>query len=663
MMNRTNKILVIDDDEEMRNVLTHFLKRKGYEVHLAKDAYEAFEQVEGSHYDLLLVDIMMPHLTGLELLRALKENSKLEDFIIVTGSDSNNHREEARLLGTKGYFAKPFDPEELLSLIASVLEKKGTERTEPRNLQAEIVRLGGLGLNHRNLDLYVHEVMRSILSALNLQLCGVFQLLPDGGTLVLNWGTGWQDGFVGKQVPIEKTTPEGHTLREEKAISVPDFRDEKTWRRLQLVEEHEIVSCTTVVVHNTGTPFGVLGVYSKQQRKFNSTEIHFLQSISNILSHVLERTEVEEALELSEEKYSHLFEESRDVIFVSTPAGELIDINPSGVRLFGYTSKEEMLQVNIEEDLYLHREDRKHFHRMMADAGFVKEFEQTLQTKSGEIVYVQETSTALHNERGDVVAYRGTLRDITRIRQLQEQLLEAHKMKTVGLFASSVAHDFNNLLAAISASCDLIRNSAGQPELLQSHITELEGMIDKGSSLTKRLLAFARKQAALQREVDLNEILKGLSSLLQRIVGDKIKMILQLSPKSWLFRGDGAQMEQVVMNLCINARDAMPLGGKLTIGTENAEIGDGYSEWGVPIIPGQYVMMTVADTGYGIEPSIQARIFEPFFTTKDQGAGTGLGLCSAYMIVKQARGYIFVHSKPGQGAIFTVYLPRLNAEQ
>jgi len=244
------------------------------------------------------------------------------------------------------------------------------------------------------------------------------------------------------------------------------------------------------------------------------------------------------------------------------------------------------------------------------------------------------------------------------ILRLQQELTQSHKMAIVGRFAGSVAHDFNNLLSMISGSCDLLRHSLGEKEQCNEHILEIEEAVEKAALFTRQLFAFSRQEAVSLQNISLNEILTGLKMLLQRLVGSETKLILELEAEAWHIKSDRAQLEQVVMNLAANARDAMPSGGELTLKTENVLVqANNEPASGMPA--GPFVKFTVADTGHGMDQQIQSQIFEPFFTTKEAGSGTGLGLATVYRIVKENGGYIFLQSEPSRGTTFTIYLPRL----
>ncbi len=244
-------------------------------------------------------------------------------------------------------------------------------------------------------------------------------------------------------------------------------------------------------------------------------------------------------------------------------------------------------------------------------------------------------------------------------RRLEQQLMQSQKMESIGRLAGGIAHDFNNLLTAIIGYAELAEESLPADCVAQNHLRAVLVAADRAAGLTRQLLAFARKQIIQPRIVNLNDLLRNLEKILPRLLGEDIEIVTLLAPDLGQVRVDPGQCEQVLLNLAVNARDAMPGGGRLTIETGNVTLDTDYTRQHFDVVPGPYVMLAVTDTGVGIDSVTQARIFEPFFTTKDPGKGTGLGLSTCYGIIKQSGGDIWLYSEPGKGTTFKIYLPRV----
>jgi two-component system cell cycle sensor histidine kinase/response regulator CckA len=275
-------------------------------------------------------------------------------------------------------------------------------------------------------------------------------------------------------------------------------------------------------------------------------------------------------------------------------------------------------------------------------------------------VTVQLSVRAVRGRGGEVEYYETFVRDVTEQRRLEGQLLQAQKMEAVGRLAGGVAHDFNNLLTVILSYGDLLLEDLPRDAPQRDDVAEIRQAAVAASALTRQLLAFSRQQVLEPRVLDVNAVVAGTEKLLTRLIGEDVRLTISLATTVGLVKVDPGQLEQIIMNLAVNARDAMPQGGRLTIETGDVEMDETYVR-GHPLAhAGHYVMLAVSDTGVGMDAETQARIFEPFFTTKEVGKGTGLGLATVYGIVKQSGGFIWVYSEPGHGTTFKVYLPRVD---
>jgi PAS domain S-box-containing protein len=377
---------------------------------------------------------------------------------------------------------------------------------------------------------------------------------------------------------------------------------------------------------------------------------------------ITERKRAEEAVKQAEEKYRSIFDNAVEGIFQSTIEGSFISVNPAMARILGYDSAEELIanRADIETQHYVDPDRRAELVRMLAERGVVKGYECEVYRKDRSKLWTVENVRAIRDKSGSVLYYEGSIEDIAERKTLEEQLRQSQKLEGIGMLAGGIAHDFNNLLTVITGYSDLTLLQLRDEDPLHRNITEVKKAAERASALTRQLLAFSRKQVLQPRVLDLNAVISELEKLLRRLIGEDIGFRTVLESDLGNVKADPGQIEQILMNLAINARDAMPNGGELTIETANIYLDEDYAKSHLDVSPGPYVMFALSDTGMGIDQQTQARIFEPFFTTKEAGKGTGLGLSTVYGIVKQSGGNIWVYSEVGRGTTFKVYLPRVD---
>jgi PAS domain S-box-containing protein len=372
---------------------------------------------------------------------------------------------------------------------------------------------------------------------------------------------------------------------------------------------------------------------------------------------VSERQEAEERLRTSEEKYRTLFEESHDIILTITPEGKFLDINPAGVTFLGYSSKEEFLSIPTGRDRHISSDVREELQREITEQGFVKDYELELKTKNGQRRTVLLTATAVRTADGTVVAHRGIMRNITEQKQLEQQLLHAQKMESIGTLAGGIAHDFNNILGGIIGYAALTKSKMTRDHPFFAYIDAIERGGLRAAELTSQLLAFARGGKYKVQPVDLNAVVDETLKIIGRTFNKSIDIQVRPARDLPTIEADAAQMQQVLMNLCVNASDAMPTGGKMIVETSVSTITEELAAAHAGARPGPCVNLIVTDNGIGIDGETVQRVFEPFFTTKEEGKGTGLGLSMVYGVVTNHGGIIQVASEPGKGTTFRVFLP------
>jgi PAS domain S-box-containing protein len=375
-----------------------------------------------------------------------------------------------------------------------------------------------------------------------------------------------------------------------------------------------------------------------------------------------ERHQVLGALRRSEDRYRQLFETCPDGIYVADLGRRLVAVNPAMVELFGYSSAEALLDADP-RSLYSQPSYRKDFLERLFAEGTVREFAAVMLTREGRRLEVRETANLVRDESGEVVGYQGILRDVTEQHRLEQLLTQGQKMEAIGRLAGGVAHDFNNILTAISGFAELALVGLEPEHAAADDVQEIQQAAERARRLTGQLLDFSRRQVQKPQRVDLNTIIHDFKSFLERTLGSDIEISFALAPDLPAVLADPVQVEQVLMNLAINSRAAMPAGGRLEIVTRHEEVGPLEQIQGVALVPGGYSSLIVRDNGVGMEESIRSRAFEPFFSTRSRSKGTGLGLATVYGIVKQSQGYVWIDSAPGQGTTFTILLPQAVGEE
>ncbi len=375
---------------------------------------------------------------------------------------------------------------------------------------------------------------------------------------------------------------------------------------------------------------------------------------------ITQRKKSEEALRRSESEYRSTIEHAPYGIYRVDQNGHLTAANPAFVDMLGYQSQQELLGLNAATGMFLDPTEHQRAIALYKSEGPAARYETPWKRKDGVRIMVRLAGRKLGREQEGASGFEVFVEDITERRSLRKQFEHAQKMEAVGRLAGGVAHDFNNLLMVISGYAQLLDESSTNPKKIVEYATHIQDVSSKAATVIRQLLAFSRRQVLEPAVLDLNYVVNDLAKLLPRLLGEDVEMLLQLDPQVGTVRADRGQMEQVIMNLAVNARDAMPQGGRLTIATSNVTLDASYYQ-GVMVPPGQFVLLAVSDTGTGMDAETQVHIFEPFFTTKEAGKGTGLGLPSVYGIVKQSQGFIWVYSEPGKGSIFKIYLPRFDA--
>jgi two-component system, cell cycle sensor histidine kinase and response regulator CckA len=440
-------------------------------------------------------------------------------------------------------------------------------------------------------------------------------------------------------------------------VIVTDVVEDPLWEAYRhLAEPHGLRACwSTPIRSRHQAVLGSFAMYYKRPQAPGPAELQLAEMACHIAGIAIERQREADALRASEEKYRTFFEQDLAGAYGAAPDGRLLACNPAYARLFGFDSVEEALQANLWSRFPSEEAARSFLERLRAQ-GTLQNHEHQVRGRDGSALMVVETALGRFDDRGQLAGIYGHVIDETERRAAEAQLRQAQKIEAVGQLAGGIAHDFNNLLGVIIGYCDLLLRETEYAG--RARVEQIKRAGERAADLTRQLLAFSRKQVLEPRIIDLNRVLANIERMLRRLIGEHIQLVTAFQRNLGLVRADPGQLEQVVVNLAVNARDAMPRGGRLVLKTSNVEIDQEYVRLHPGASAGPHVMLVASDSGQGMDAATQARVFEPFFTTKEPGKGTGLGLSTVYGIVKQSGGYIEVDSEPGHGATFTVYLPR-----
>ena len=469
---------------------------------------------------------------------------------------------------------------------------------------------------------------------------------------------GWIKGGEAVSTFLLPVVGERRTLRGENAGGDPLL--------LQLPPLHPPVGAFLAVpIASPARVHGWLCLVSNEGRIFTETDEHLVLALAGQVGRIyeleheiVERKEAEATARRERDRAQHYLD-TADIILLALDCNERITlINRKGCDVLGWTELE-LLDRDWPDACVpaRHREAHRGIFRgiVLGDLSIV---ESLVVVKSGEERLIEWRNTLRRDEAGLVIGTLSSGADVTERRALEGQYLQAQKMEAIGLLAGGVAHDFNNMLTAILGYCELLLADLDLSDPRHADIAEIQKAGVSAAGLTRQLLAFSRKEIIQPALLDLNAILTGMEGMLRRLIREDIEVVLGLGSGLGSVMGDRGQVEQIVMNLAVNARDAMPTGGRLLIETANVELDEHYARVHLAAEPGSYVRLSVSDTGTGIPPEVRARLFEPFFTTKQRGHGTGLGLATVHGIVTRRGGVVNVYSEVGQGTAFKIYFPR-----
>jgi len=497
-------------------------------------------------------------------------------------------------------------------------------------------------------------------------LCSVLLLDADGKTL--RYGAGpslpraYSESIDGIQIGACAGSCGTAAYRRQPVI-VSDIATDPLWAEYRhLALPHGLRACwSTPIASQDGSILGTFAVYYREPRTPDEEHLQLIAHATHLAAVAMEWDRAQAELRSAENRYRTLVERLPAVTYLAElgPCGRWHYVSPQIESMLGF-SPADWLSDSANWIDRIHEEDREKV--LAVEEHFQKnrdlfQAEYRMFARDGRVLWFRDEAVMLPTAEDEPCLMQGVMYDITERKRLEDQLLHSQKMEAVGLLAGGVAHDFNNLLMLIQAHNERLRDAIAPDAPTQKESLGIEHAVTRAASLTGRLLAFSRKQVLQLQVIDLNAVLSEVAKMLDRLIEKNITLRVVPAPQLWPVKADPGQVEQLIMNLAVNARDAMPEGGQLLIETRNAEIGGGHPGLRDGVRPGRYVMLIVSDTGVGMDSETQAHMFEPFFTTKEPGKGTGLGLPIVYGVVKQTGGWTQVDSKPGKGTTFEIYLP------
>ena len=547
----------------------------------------------------------------------------------------------------------------------------GTERAvtkDQRNLPGALLQLYKTVLKMISTQASLREILESLCGLIEKEypelICSVLLLDADGATLRLGAAPSLPEecnrGVDGMKIGPAMGSCGAAAYKGEPVI-VTDIATDPLWKEARdHTLAHGLKACwSTPILSRAGKVLGTFAVYYREARGPEADHLHIVECATHLAGIAIEREHAEEELHAVENRYRALVERLPAITYMAEVGalGTWHYVSPQIQSILGF-SPEEWMANSANWVNHIHPDDRDHAlaaEKRFWEAGGMFRAEYRMLSRDGRVLWFRDDAVYLKSTDKPQPVMQGVLYDITEYKHLEDQLRQAQKMEAVGQLAGGVAHDFNNLLMIIQGHNERILNHLASGHAGHKDAIRIKEAVDRAASLTRQLLAFSRKQVLQPKVLDLNAVVGDVTKMLHRLLGKDIQVNLIAAPSLWRVKVDQGQMEQVILNLALNARDAMPHGGKLTIETRNVEVNE--SAEPATVRPGRYVVMEVSDTGTGMDAETQRHIFEPFFSTKELGKGTGLGLASVYGVVKQSGGGVSFHSKLGHGTTFSVFLP------
>ena len=658
------RVLIVEDSEDDALLLVRELRRAGFEPEheRVENAAAMKTALDRQAWDLVIGDYSMPHFSGTAALALLRERDPDLPFIFVSGTIGEDVAVEAMKAGAQDYISKGN-----LRRLAPAIERElrdAEARRERRRAQAALLERARLAELNSDVGMALtnsgtlRETLQGCVGAfvrhLDVALARIWTLNDATNELELQASAGGSSELDGAhsrirvgQQEVGRIAQQARPFLTNQVLGDPGM-DDQAW-----ATREGMVAFAGYPLIMQERVLGVMAMFARHP--LSDFVQKALASVANGLAVGLERKRAEEELQRSEERFEKVFRASPVAITISTLDGaRYLDVNDAYLRMLGYSREEVIGRTAYDLGLWRDPAERERVVQQIR-GGSAQDVDTVIHTKEGR---ARNVLIALERiDIGGTECLLGLIHDVTEPRLLEQQLRQAQKMEAVGRLAGGVAHDFNNLLTVITSYSDLLLEELPSEDPKREDLEQIRKAAEGAAGLTRQLLAFSRQQVLQPRILDLNGVVENTEKLLDRVIGEDIQLATVLAPDLGLVNGDPGQLEQILMNLVVNSRDAMPQGGRLTIETANLNADDAFVRNHPLARPGRYAMLAVTDTGVGMDEETKVHIFEPFFTTKEQGKGTGLGLATVYGIVKQSGGFVWVYSEPGHGTSIKVYLP------
>ncbi len=656
------RLLLIEDDPDDAFLIREFLseaKRPRFELVHGERLEDAITRLDDERFDVAVLDLTLPDCSGPETLARLRAEAPDLPIVILTGRDDEELAAQSLHEGAQDYLVKTWvDRDLLVRAVLYAIERKEAEdelRTKVHQ-QETISALGLKALEITNVAQLLPEATRMIATSLGVPFVGVERCTEDGTAWRLESGSGWTSTLIGAEVAPTGLGMLSDTVLVTEGVIEVDAEGDHPFELPIYLRAQQVRRGVATRIPTGGRPWGVLSIWDRRDRVFSPDQVLFLRSVASLLGLAVRRIREEEERRRARAIFRELVERLREGIIVTDAEGRIVYGNPRAAE-FLQLREAGLAGVSIRD--FVGEGDREPLLRRLANPrdGSGERIEIQLIGSDRERRWVEVSTTPLVSselEGGNALVL---ITDINERKMLEERVLQSHKMEAIGRMAGGVAHDFNNLLAVIHGYGEILQLELPEGSEAQANLEQILQAAQRARNVTGQLLAISRNKSATKRMIDLNDHLREVEKMFRRFVGERVELAIDPADGLAPVRADPGHVEQILLNLVVNARDAMPDGGRIEIRTRSVELTEPTNVLQGTIPAGRYSVLEVADTGTGIPDDIRGRIFEPFFTTKAEQKGTGLGLSIVYGLAHQQGGHLDLETEPGVGSAFRVFLP------